>query len=290
MKNFALIGASGYIAPRHMKAIKDTNNNLVAVLDKFDSVGVMDSYFPDADFFTEYERFDRHISKLKIENKLNLDYVSICTPNYLHDSHIRFALRHGADAIFEKPLVLNPWNIDALKQIENESGKRIYNILQLRVHPSIIALKNKIDNGLSNFLINPTLDWKSLTMQVFEKQPNHEILFSGAIPPNPAHLLANGNFETLINEAKSLYDYIVVDLAPTILVTDTLLVAHLADATICAVRANHTDKKLIPFSMNLSNTNRLKNMTYVINAVKENRSYGYNYNYGYNYGYGDVER
>tara|TARA_B100000768_G_C11282201_1_gene379317 strand:+ start:3644 stop:4516 length:873 start_codon:yes stop_codon:yes gene_type:complete len=290
MKNFALIGASGYIAPRHMKAIKDTNNNLVAVLDKFDSVGVMDSYFPDADFFTEYERFDRHISKLKIENKLNLDYVSICTPNYLHDSHIRFALRHGADAICEKPLVLNPWNIDALKQIENESGKRIYNILQLRVHPSIIALKNKIDNGLSNFLINPTLDWKSLTMQVFEKQPNHEILFSGAIPPNPAHLLANGNFETLINEAKSLYDYIVVDLAPTILVTDTLLVAHLADATICAVRANHTDKKLIPFSMNLSNTNRLKNMTYVINAVKENRSYGYNYNYGYNYGYGDVER
>ena len=290
MKNFALIGASGYIAPRHMKAIKDTNNNLVAVLDKFDSVGVMDSYFPDADFFTEYERFDRHISKLKIENKLNLDYVSICTPNYLHDSHIRFALRHGADAICEKPLVLNPWNIDALKQIENESGKRIYNILQLRVHPSIIALKNKIDNGFFHFLINPTLDWKSLTMQVFEKQPNHEILFSGAIPPNPAHLLANGNFETLINEAKSLYDYIVVDLAPTILVTDTLLVAHLADATICAVRANHTDKKLIPFSMNLSNTNRLKNMTYVINAVKENRSYGYNYNYGYNYGYGDVER
>tara|TARA_B110000046_G_scaffold90854_1_gene98804 strand:+ start:3855 stop:4727 length:873 start_codon:yes stop_codon:yes gene_type:complete len=289
MKNFALIGASGYIAPRHMKAIKDTNNNLVAALDKFDSVGVMDSYFPDADFFTEYERFDRHISKLKIENKLNLDYVSICPPNYLHDSHIRFALRHGADAICEKPLVLNPWNIDALKQIENESGKRIYNILQLRVHPSIIALKNKIDNGLSNFLINPTLDWKSLTMQVFEKQPNHEILFSGAIPPNPAHLLANGNFETLINEAKSLYDYIVVDLAPTILVTDTLLVAHLADATICAVRANHTDKKLIPFSMNLSNTNRLKNMTYVINAVKENRLYGYNYNYGYNYGYGDVE-
>jgi capsular exopolysaccharide synthesis family protein len=148
---------------------------------------------------------------------------------------------------------------------------------------------NKNQQGLSNFLINPTLDWKSLTMQVFEKQPNHEILFSGAIPPNPAHLLANGNFETLINEAKSLYDYIVVDLAPTILVTDTLLVAHLADATICAVRANHTDKKLIPFSMNLSNTNRLKNMTYVINAVKENRSYGYNYNYGYNYGYGDVE-
>ena len=147
MKNFALIGASGYIAPRHMKAIKDTNNNLVAALDKFDSVGIMDSYFPNADFFTEFERFDRHVSKLQFNNKVNLDYVSICTPNYLHDSHIRFALRHGADAICEKPLVLNPWNIDALKQIEKESGKRIYNILQLRVHPSIIALKNKIDNG-----------------------------------------------------------------------------------------------------------------------------------------------
>ncbi|MDB9874496.1 Gfo/Idh/MocA family oxidoreductase, partial [Flavobacteriaceae bacterium] len=113
MKNFALIGASGYIAPRHMKAIKDTNNNLVAALDKFDSVGIMDSYFPNADFFTEFERFDRHVSKLQFNNKVNLDYVSICTPNYLHDSHIRFALRQGAVAICEKPLVLNPWNIDA---------------------------------------------------------------------------------------------------------------------------------------------------------------------------------
>ena len=105
MKNFALIGASGYIAPRHMKAIKDTNNNLLAALDRFDSVGVMDSYFPNADFFTEFERFDRHVFKLQFENQINLDYVSICTPNYLHDSHIRFALRHGADAICEKPLV-----------------------------------------------------------------------------------------------------------------------------------------------------------------------------------------
>lgn len=147
MKNFALIGASGYIAPRHMKAIKETNNNLSAALDKFDSVGVIDSYFPNADFFTEFERFDRHISKLKFEQNLNLDYVSICTPNYLHDSHIRFALRQGADAICEKPLVLNPWNIDALFDIQKETGKKIYNILQLRVHPSIIALKNKIDKG-----------------------------------------------------------------------------------------------------------------------------------------------
>ena len=146
---------------------------------------------------------------------------------------------------------------------------------------------NKNQLGLSNYLIDPSTDWKSLTMKIFKKQSNHDILFSGAIPPNPAHLLANGNFETLINEAKSHYDYIVIDLAPTILVTDTLLIAHLADATICVVRANYTDKKLIPFSKNLSQTNRLKNMSYVINGVKENRSYGYSYNYGYSYGYGD---
>tara|TARA_R110001606_G_scaffold375952_1_gene534416 strand:+ start:1281 stop:2216 length:936 start_codon:yes stop_codon:yes gene_type:complete len=144
MKNFALIGAAGYIAPRHLKAIKDTNNDLIAALDKFDSVGILDSYFPNADFFVEFERFDRHIEKLKRKGTL-LDYVSICTPNYLHDSHIRMALRSGADAICEKPLVLNPWNVDALADIEKESGQKIYTILQLRLHPSIIALKQKID-------------------------------------------------------------------------------------------------------------------------------------------------
>ena len=145
MKNFALIGAAGYIAPRHLKAIKDTNNNLIAALDKFDSVGVMDSYFPNADFFVEFERFDRHIEKIKRQQNIQLDYVSICTPNYLHDSHIRMALRRGADAICEKPLVLNPWNVDALQAIEKESGNKINTILQLRLHPSIIALKNKVD-------------------------------------------------------------------------------------------------------------------------------------------------
>tara|TARA_R110002072_G_scaffold289873_3_gene457232 strand:- start:1380 stop:2318 length:939 start_codon:yes stop_codon:yes gene_type:complete len=149
MKNFALIGAAGYIAPRHLKAIKDTDNQLIAALDKFDSVGMMDSYFPKADFFTEFERFDRHIEKLK-RNKTHLDYVSICTPNYLHDSHIRMALRRGADAICEKPLVLNPWNVDALQDIEKESGNKIHTILQLRLHPSIIALKNKIDSNQSD--------------------------------------------------------------------------------------------------------------------------------------------
>jgi len=147
MKNFALIGAAGYIAPRHLKAIKDTNNNLIAALDKFDSVGVMDSYFPNADFFVEFERFDRHLEKLKWQRNINLDYVSICTPNYLHDAHIRMALRREADAICEKPLVLNPWNIDALQDIEKASEKKVYTILQLRLHPSIIALKKKVDNG-----------------------------------------------------------------------------------------------------------------------------------------------
>ncbi|MCL4166843.1 UNVERIFIED_CONTAM: hypothetical protein GTU68_007376 [Idotea baltica] len=144
MKNFALLGAAGYIAPRHLKAIQDTNNNLIAALDKFDSVGIMDRYFPKADFFVEFERFDRHIEKLK-RNHINLDYVSICTPNYLHDAHIRMALRRGADAICEKPIVLNPWNIDALEAIEKETSNKINTILQLRLHESIINLKNKVD-------------------------------------------------------------------------------------------------------------------------------------------------
>ncbi len=147
MKNFALIGAAGYIAPRHMKAIKDTGNNLVAAMDRCDSVGIIDSYFPDADFFIEFERFDRHIDKLRRKGT-KVDYVSICSPNYLHDAHIRFALRNQADAICEKPIVLNPWNIDALEEIEKESGKNIYNILQLRLHPSIIALKEKVQKEL----------------------------------------------------------------------------------------------------------------------------------------------
>lgn len=146
MKNFALIGAAGYIAPRHMKAIKETDNQLIAALDKNDSVGIIDSYFPEASFFTEYERFDRHIDKLKRVGK-KIDYVSICTPNYLHDSHIRFALRQNTDAICEKPIVLNPWNIDALQEIEKETDRKIYNILQLRHHKSILELKEKIEKA-----------------------------------------------------------------------------------------------------------------------------------------------
>ncbi len=143
MKNFALIGAGGYIAPRHMKAVKDTGNNLLAALDKHDSVGILDSYFPEADFFTEFERFDRYLEKVK-RLGVKTDYVAVCSPNYLHDAHIRFGLRIGADVICEKPVVLNPWNIDALLEIEKETGKKIYTILQLRLHPAIIALKEKI--------------------------------------------------------------------------------------------------------------------------------------------------
>lgn len=149
MKNFALIGVGGYIAPRHMKAIKDTGNNLVAAVDKSDSVGIMDSYFPQAHFFTEFERFDRHVEKLRRENSgREVSYVSICSPNYLHDAHIRFALRTQADAICEKPLVLNPWNINALQEIEKETGKRVNTILQLRLHPSIVALKKSVEDQL----------------------------------------------------------------------------------------------------------------------------------------------
>lgn len=147
-KNFALIGAAGYIAPRHMRAIKETGNNLIAALDPYDGIGIMDSNFPQASFFTEFERFERFVDKWHREKNKRIEYVSICSPNYLHDSHIRFALKSGADAICEKPLVLNPHNIDQLKIVEEETGKKVYNILQLRLHPAIMALKERITKEL----------------------------------------------------------------------------------------------------------------------------------------------
>ncbi|MDG2175047.1 MAG: Gfo/Idh/MocA family oxidoreductase [Gammaproteobacteria bacterium] len=151
MNKFALIGASGYIAPRHMRAIKESGNDLVAALDPNDSVGVIDSFFPGAFFFTEFERFDRHIDKmLRKDDAPGIDYISICSPNYLHDSHVRFALRSNSDAICEKPLVLNPWNIDGLINIEKDTGRKIHTILQLRLHPEIIALKEKVEQGKRN--------------------------------------------------------------------------------------------------------------------------------------------
>lgn len=147
-KRFGLIGASGYIAPRHMKAITETNNELVCALDPYDGIGIMDSHFPQASFFTEFERFDRFVDKYHRETDKRIDYMAITTPNYLHDAHIRFALKSGCDAICEKPLVLNPHNIDQLKIIEQETGKKVNNILQLRLHPSIIALKEKVQKEL----------------------------------------------------------------------------------------------------------------------------------------------
>jgi UDP-N-acetyl-2-amino-2-deoxyglucuronate dehydrogenase len=144
-KNFALIGAAGYIAPRHMQAIRDTGNELVAALDKNDSVGIIDKYFPEADFFTEFERFDRHLEKLKRKG-LPINFVSICSPNYLHDAHIRFGLRIGANVICEKPLVLNPWNARALEEIETETGFKIFTILQLRLHPNVIRLRKMVES------------------------------------------------------------------------------------------------------------------------------------------------
>lgn len=146
VKNFVLLGAAGFVAPRHMKAIKATGHRLLAALDKSDSVGIIDTYFPEAAFFTEFERFDRHVEKLK-RNGQKIDYVSVCTPNYLHDAHIRFGLRHKADVICEKPIVLNPWNLQGLREIEKETGQQVFTILQLRLHPAIIALKKQVDDA-----------------------------------------------------------------------------------------------------------------------------------------------
>ncbi len=149
MKNFILIGAAGYIAPRHMRAIKETGNNLLAAFDPYDGIGIMDSFFYKASFFTEFERFDRHVEKIKRAG-IKIDYVSICSPNYLHDSHIRYGLRIGADVICEKPLVLNPWNVDALIHLEKEYKNKVSTILQLRHHKVILELKDKIKRGPSD--------------------------------------------------------------------------------------------------------------------------------------------
>lgn len=147
-QNFAITGVAGYIAPRHLKAIQETGNQLVAATDPHDAVGVLDRYTFDCRFFTEFERFDRHLEKLRRGPEgARVHYVSICSPNYLHDSHIRLALRVGADAICEKPLVINPWNLDALEGIEQETGRRVWTILQLRVHPQLIALRDKLAAG-----------------------------------------------------------------------------------------------------------------------------------------------
>ena len=183
MKNFALIGASGYIAPRHFKAIKETGNNMLAAFDPFDSVGVIDSYFPKADFFTEFERFDRHIDKLKRGGN-GIDYLSVCSPNYLHDSHIRFGLKAGANVISEKPLVLNPWNLEGLMDLEKETGQKVYNILQLRLHDSIIALKKRVDEAPKDKIFDFDLTYITSRGKWYYASWKGDIQKSGGIATN----------------------------------------------------------------------------------------------------------
>lgn len=180
MKNFAIIGVGGYIAPRHLKAIKETNNSLVAALDVNDSVGILDRFFQDVSFFTEFERFDRYVEKLRRQDpSKRIEYVSICSPNYLHDAHIRFALRVGANAICEKPLVLSPWNLDALEEMEAESGRKVNTILQLRVHPSLVALRDALAGE-----------------QAKPDQPKHEVILTYITSRGPwYHNSWKGNFD-----------------------------------------------------------------------------------------------
>lgn len=182
--NFAIIGAAGYIAPRHMKAIKDTGNRLCAVLDPYDGIGIIDSYFPEADFFKEPERFDRHLDKLRREAGQKIDFVSICSPNYLHDAHIRLALRNKADAICEKPLVLNPWNIDALNEIEKESERKIYTILQLRLHESIKALKEEMAKDTSGKIHDIDLTYITSRGKWYQWSWKGDVARSGGVATN----------------------------------------------------------------------------------------------------------
>ena len=183
MKNFALIGVGGYIAPRHLQAIKATGNNLIAALDKHDSVGILDSYFPEADFFTEFERFDRHLEKLK-RLGTKIDFVTVCSPNYLHDAHIRFGLRIGADVICEKPIVLNPWNVDALAEIEKETSRKVFTILQLRLHPSVIALKKRITQTSAGNKFNVNLSYITARGSWYHNSWKGDIKKSGGLATN----------------------------------------------------------------------------------------------------------
>ena len=183
MHSFSLIGAAGFVAPRHMRAIKDTGNQLLAAYDPNDSVGIIDSYFPEADFFTEFERFDRHLEKLKRQGR-KLDYLSICSPNYLHDAHIRFGLRLGADVICEKPLVLNPWNVDALQEMEQETGRRVYTILQLRLHPAIIALREQVQAASPDVIHDVDLTYITSRGKWYYASWKGDISKSGGIATN----------------------------------------------------------------------------------------------------------
>ncbi|WP_374764515.1 Gfo/Idh/MocA family protein [Yunchengibacter salinarum] len=182
-RRFALIGAAGYVAPRHLRAIRDTGNVVLAALDPSDSVGILDSYFPDCHFFTEFERFDRHVDKMR-RNGDGLDCVSICSPNYLHDSHIRFALRSGSRAICEKPVVMNPWNIDALQEIEAETGQSVNTILQLRLHPAIQALKQDVTTSRRDSKREVDLTYITSRGRWYGVSWKGDVRKSGGVPTN----------------------------------------------------------------------------------------------------------
>ncbi len=182
--NFAIIGAAGYIAPRHMKAIRETGNILVAALDKNDSVGIIDNFFPETDFFIEPERFDRHLDKLRRDRDKKVDYVSICSPNFLHDAHIRLAIRNEAHAICEKPVVLNPWNVEALAELEQETGKKIFTIFQLRHHEAIIQLKNLVHSGPANKIYDIDLTYITGRGKWYQFSWKGDVSKSGGIATN----------------------------------------------------------------------------------------------------------
>ena len=182
-KKFALMGAAGYIAPRHLKAIKETGNDLIAAVDPFDSVGIMDSFFPNCSFFKEFELFDRHLSKLKSRGE-GIDYLSVCSTDYMHDAHIRYGLKLGTNVICEKPLVLNLWNLDALEKAEQESGKKIAAILQLRYHQSILSLKKTIDEGPKDKVYDMDLTYITSRGHWFLSSWKGDIRKSGGIATN----------------------------------------------------------------------------------------------------------
>ena len=183
MKKFGIIGVAGYIALKHVKSIKKTGNTLLAAIDPHDNVGYLDSFFPDTAFFTKFERFDRYVDKLKTKNKA-LDYISVCSPNYLHDTHIKSALRWGADAICEKPVVLNPWNINMLERVQKETGKSIWTILQLRLHPEIITLKERVENSKPDSTYDIDLNYISARGHWYYASWKGSIEKSGGISTN----------------------------------------------------------------------------------------------------------
>lgn len=183
LKNFVIIGVGGYIAERHLRAIKDTHNNLLAALDKHDSVGILDTYFPETAFFTEFERFDRHIEKIKRQGT-QIHYVVVCSPNYLHDAHIRFGLRIKADVICEKPLVLNPWNVDALMELANETQQKVYTVLQLRLHPTIVNLRQQILQAPTNKMFTVNLQYITPRGNWYHNSWKGQVEKSGGIATN----------------------------------------------------------------------------------------------------------